>query len=193
MSIPTYYHRSIHQKDSMSLPREGSTVRLIGLKNPDLVGQEGKISGYTADNERVMIALSTGVVKVKPKQIEVIAGPSRRASGNNRSSMKGFRSSTKSNMRRGYSSRSSLGGDAATELVETLKSADAMFDLADTSGDGYVSKEEFEYYMKRHTNHSDEMIEDGKSIQRCYLQMSSYDTPMSTTKLLLSSHSQYSE
>ena len=39
-------------------------------------------------------------------------------------------------------------------------SADAMFDLADTSGDGLLSREEFMYYMQSHTDHTKAMIRD---------------------------------
>lgn len=35
-----------------------------------------------------------------------------------------------------------------------------MFDLADTSGDGLLSREEFLFYMKEHTNHTKKMIRD---------------------------------
>jgi len=39
-------------------------------------------------------------------------------------------------------------------------SADAMFDLADTSGDGLLSREEFMYYMQSNTDHTKAMIRD---------------------------------
>ena len=35
-----------------------------------------------------------------------------------------------------------------------LEEADRMFDMANTSGDEEITKEEFELYMKRHTNHN---------------------------------------
>ena len=35
-----------------------------------------------------------------------------------------------------------------------------MFDLADTSGDGVISQEEFVFYMKKHTSHDKKMIRD---------------------------------
>ena len=44
--------------------------------------------------------------------------------------------------------------------LSTIHSADAMFDLADTSGDGVISQEEFVFYMKKHTNHDKKMIRD---------------------------------
>ena len=45
------------------------------------------------------------------------------------------------------------------EMMDLLKSADAMFDLADTSGDGLLTFDEFEFYMRKHTDHDiDEII-----------------------------------
>ena len=59
------------------LPREGSKVQLVGLKNPSLNGQNGVITGYAQGGERVMISLvdtpTHQVVKVKPKQMEVLS------------------------------------------------------------------------------------------------------------------------
>lgn len=145
----------------MRPPKEGSLIRLIGLRNPSLNGAEGKVAGYTRDGERVMVALSGkdgGVVKVKPKQIELLESRRRGSNGHSRHRSMNRRSS----MRGSASARSNGGGsnDMGQELVETLKSADTMFELADTDGNGYLSFEEFEYYMKRHTNHSIEMIQD---------------------------------
>jgi Ca2+-binding EF-hand superfamily protein len=150
---------------TMRLPREGTTIRLVNLRNPSLNGAEGKIAGYTRDNERVMVALSGdgGVVKVKPKQIELLDDRKRRRSSANGHRHSGRRSmSRRSSMKRSNSGRSggSSGKDVQEQLVETLKSADAMFELADTDGSGFLSFEEFEYYMKRHTSHSIEMIQD---------------------------------
>ena len=62
---------------SFGLPKEGSKVRLVGLKNPDLNGKTGTITGYTKGGERVMVSVIDGphgLVKVKPKKIEVIEG-----------------------------------------------------------------------------------------------------------------------
>eukprot|EP00571_Detonula_confervacea_P001777 CAMPEP_0172315280 /NCGR_PEP_ID=MMETSP1058-20130122/24739_1 /TAXON_ID=83371 /ORGANISM="Detonula confervacea, Strain CCMP 353" /LENGTH=518 /DNA_ID=CAMNT_0013029335 /DNA_START=85 /DNA_END=1638 /DNA_ORIENTATION=+ len=180
------------------MPREGSKVRLIGLKNPGLNGKIGHINSYSPDGERVMISLidgPQGLVKVKPKQIEVIDGPQagggrpdlhkrnssrsqHRSSRDplNGSSMResrrvnGMRSSQQFNQ----SNSSGMGGrgrsadnfrdnashasNVSTEIMETLRSADAMFELADTSGDGVISQEEFEFYMKKHTDHDKAMI-----------------------------------
>jgi Ca2+-binding EF-hand superfamily protein len=45
------------------------------------------------------------------------------------------------------------------EMMDILRSADAMFDIADTSGDGLLTFEEFEFYMRKHTDHDiDEII-----------------------------------
>lgn len=173
-------------------PREGSKVRIIGLKNPDLNGKIGHINSYSRDGERVMVQLSDGrqgLVKVKPKQIEAVydaqAGGGRpglhqrntsmrSSSRDNRSRNNGggrrvsnergaqnFNSSAQSGMRssdnfRDNGSQASASGDG--DIMETLRSADAMFELADTSGDGAISQEEFEFYMKKHTNHDQAMI-----------------------------------
>ncbi|KAL7536061.1 hypothetical protein ACHAXR_006889 [Thalassiosira sp. AJA248-18] len=185
---------------SLGLPREGSKVRLIGLKNPDLNGKIGHISNYSADGERVMVSLINGpqgVVKVKPKQIEVLeeppvgganGGPRRRLarsqsarsarsasrdrrSGRPNNRLNGSqrnltqrnpsrmnRTSSADNYHENGSRTSSHASNISQEVMETLRSADAMFDLADTSGDGVISEQEFEYYMKKHTNHDIEMI-----------------------------------
>lgn len=182
------------------LPREGSKVRLVGLKNPNLIGKIGHITSYSRDGERVMITLidgPQGLVKVKPKQVEVMEesqsggggrpGLSRRNSsrrqmgggGGGRSRSNDFNGSNASGLSRsrnamGQSSRSmrreessdnfrdndnaSRVSNVSVEVMETLRSADAMFELADTSGDGMISQEEFEYYMKKHTNHDTKMI-----------------------------------
>jgi len=42
--------------------------------------------------------------------------------------------------------------------METLRSADDMFELTDTTGDGIISQDEFEFYMKKHTDHDTKMI-----------------------------------
>mmetsp|Transcript_29169 Transcript_29169/g.70374 ORF Transcript_29169/g.70374 Transcript_29169/m.70374 type:complete len:544 (+) Transcript_29169:258-1889(+) len=191
-------------------PREGSKVRLIGLKNPDLNGKIGHVANYSRDGERVMISIidgPQGLVKVKPKQIEVIEEPggggggrpgmqrghsSRRSvrrrsrddfndsrgknsrgmsrerdyngSRRNGSNSNGLRSSTmrrvgsEGNFRDNASQAASHSTHASVEVLETLRSADAMFELADTSGDGVVSQEEFEHYMKKHTDHDINMI-----------------------------------
>ena len=39
-------------------------------------------------------------------------------------------------------------------IMLALEEADRMFDMANTSGDEEITKEEFELYMKRHTNHN---------------------------------------
>lgn len=65
--------RSLRDRD---LPPVGTKVILVGLKNPKLNEQIGYIENYSRDNERVIVALEEGgpqsIVKVKPKQIEVI-------------------------------------------------------------------------------------------------------------------------
>ena len=169
-----------------SRPREGSRIRIIGLKNPDLNDKVGTISSYTLDGERVMVTLNDGtqrLVKVKPKQIELLADAddnrSRASNGGPRRGGLHRRSSRRSQDSRGrgrpranggmngrhnqsYVSGAGGGRSVATngsqEVMETLRSADAMFDLADTSGDGLISQDEFEYYMKKHTNHDINMI-----------------------------------
>ena len=58
------------------LPPVGTRVILVGLKNPNLNEQIGYIENYSRDYERVIVALEEGgpqsIVKVKPKQIEII-------------------------------------------------------------------------------------------------------------------------
>ena len=150
---------------------EGTEVRLVGLKNPDLNGKYGRVAAYIRDGERVMVKLQDGrVVKLKPKQIEEVEdgggggdggrGPPRR---DRRSSIQQMNNNSNHSMgKRPKSSGRSMmednNGEMDTELMDTLKSADAMFDIADTDGDGLLSAEEFEYYMKRHTNHDTQMI-----------------------------------
>ncbi|KAL7545700.1 hypothetical protein ACHAWF_009052, partial [Thalassiosira exigua] len=186
---------------------EGSKVRLVGLKNPDLNGQPGNVARYTPDGDRVMVALTDGpqkMVKVKPKQIELAEEQSR---GGGRGGRPGLQrnSSTRSNRdRRRSRSRDGLNGSSqrgmntnrpnharslrqslghnsqgsmrrigstdqfrdnashasnvSHEIMDTLRSADAMFELADTSGDGMISQDEFQYYMEKHTNHDEDMI-----------------------------------
>ena len=58
------------------LHKEGSKVRLGGLKNPDLNGKTGTIIGYTKGGDRVIISVDGphGLVKVKPKKIEILEG-----------------------------------------------------------------------------------------------------------------------
>jgi Ca2+-binding EF-hand superfamily protein len=160
-AFPTSHWFMSVSPTTMRLPREGSTIRLVGLRNPSLNGAKGKIAGYTRDNERVMVALldkEGGIVKVKPKQMELVDDRRRRSSNGNSRHHSRRNSMMKS---RSNSGRSSVSGNAIEqELLDTLKSADAMFDLADTDGNGYLTFEEFEYYMKRHTSHSTEMIQD---------------------------------
>jgi len=44
-------------------------------------------------------------------------------------------------------------------VLDILRSADGMFDVADTSGDGVLTFDEFEYYMRKHTDHDiDEIV-----------------------------------
>lgn len=182
---------------SLGLPPEGSSVRLIGLKNPDLNEKLGTITSYSRDGERVMVTLNDGplgLVKVKPKQVEVIeesAGDGRPGLNRGGSTRRNARSASRES-RNGANLRSSGVGNPVNgtvthfsqmnirrvgsadnvrdnashisnisqsdEILETLRSADSMFDLADTSGDGVISQEEFEYYMKKHTNHDKKMI-----------------------------------
>lgn len=50
-------------------------------------------------------------------------------------------------------------------MMDILRSADAMFDVADTSGDGVLTFDEFEFYMRKHTDHDiDEIIHCFESI-----------------------------
>jgi len=45
------------------------------------------------------------------------------------------------------------------DMMDILRSADGMFDVADTSGDGVLTFDEFEFYMRKHTDHDmDEII-----------------------------------
>lgn len=194
---------------------EGSRVRLIGLKNPDLNSKFGTITSYTRDGERVMVNLDEGrMVKVKPKQVEVVedagggrgrpgmqrgdsirSGKSGKSGNPNRRrtrdrDQENFNGSRGSNMNRqtrrdNNNSNNSMGHGAASmgrqardsfqdnasmnsddshhdEVMETLRSADAMFDVADTSKDGTISRDEFEYYMKKNTDH------DLKTIRECF-------------------------
>ena len=155
---------------------EGTEVRLVGLKNPDLIGKYGRIANYVRDGERVMVKLQEGkMVKLKPKQIEAVddggggggggRGPPPRQPRNSvqqsSRSMRSMNNGSNHSMNKmrqpsARSMNSDMTGDA--ELMEALKSADAMFDIADTDGDGLLSAEEFEYYMKRHTDHDTQMI-----------------------------------
>ena len=148
----------------------------MGLKNPDLIGKYGRIANYVRDGERVMVKLQEGkMVKLKPKQIEAVddggggggggRGPPPRQPRNSvqqsSRSMRSMNNGSNHSMNKmrqpsARSMNSDMTGDA--ELMETLKSADAMFDIADTDGDGLLSAEEFEYYMKRHTDHDTQMI-----------------------------------
>jgi len=176
------------------MPVEGSKVRLVGLKNPDLNEKIGHINNYSRGGERVMVALidgPQGLVKVKPKQVEVIEDPSGRGRpglDRKNSSRRNMRSTSRDNRNgshpggnlrgprqggRGHHNGSdfpekassnsvhdnaSLSSNMSQEIMETLRSADSMFDLADTSGDGVINQEEFEFYMKKHTNHDKQMI-----------------------------------
>jgi Ca2+-binding EF-hand superfamily protein len=140
---------------AMGLPAEGSIVKLVGVRNRSLVGAKGKIAGYTRDGDRVMVVLDDGeIIKIKPKQMEVVEHKRRRSStGRSRRHSVSRSNSDRSNAR-------SSGNDIEQELLDTLKSADSMFDLADTDGNGFLSFEEFSYYMERHTSHSTQMIQD---------------------------------
>eukprot|EP00580_Thalassiosira_gravida_P015655 CAMPEP_0201665448 /NCGR_PEP_ID=MMETSP0494-20130426/6592_1 /ASSEMBLY_ACC=CAM_ASM_000839 /TAXON_ID=420259 /ORGANISM="Thalassiosira gravida, Strain GMp14c1" /LENGTH=530 /DNA_ID=CAMNT_0048144405 /DNA_START=141 /DNA_END=1730 /DNA_ORIENTATION=+ len=179
------------------MPVEGSKVRLVGLKNPDLNEKIGHINNYSRGGERVMVALEgQGLVKVKPKQVEVIEDPSGRGRpglDRRNSSRRNMRSSSRDNGNgfqaggnfrgprqggRGQHNESdfsekdlrivpssnsvrdnaSQSSQASKEIMETLRSADSMFDLADTSGDGVINQEEFEFYMEKHTSHDRKMI-----------------------------------
>mmetsp|Transcript_32762 Transcript_32762/g.68663 ORF Transcript_32762/g.68663 Transcript_32762/m.68663 type:complete len:542 (-) Transcript_32762:170-1795(-) len=182
------------------MPPEGSKVRLVGLKNPDLNEKIGHINNYSRGGERVMVAIDgQGLVKVKPKQVEVIEDPSGRgrpglerknssrrnnrslsrengngslSGGNFRGSRQGERGgrghhngsvATEKELRVVPSSNSvrdnaSQSSHTSQEIMETLRSADTMFDLADTSGDGVINQEEFEFYMKKYTSHDRKMI-----------------------------------
>jgi len=135
------------------LPPVGTRVILVGLKNPNLNEQIGYIENYSRDYERVIVALEEGgpqsIVKVKPKQIEVIDEGSYnngRSSSNGRNNGGGGRpglnrgQSTRSRMMNG-SSRSmnnrsngsgmrrtssansfqTNGTDPQAELMETLR------------------------------------------------------------------------
>ena len=139
----------------MGLPAEGSIVKLVGVRNRSLVGAKGEIAGYTRDGDRVMVVLDDGeIIKIKPKQMEVVEHKRRRSStGRSRRHSVSRSNSDRSNAR-------SSGNDIEQELLDTLKSADSMFDLADTDGNGFLSFEEFSYYMERHTSHSTQMIQD---------------------------------
>jgi Ca2+-binding EF-hand superfamily protein len=134
-------------------PPKGSVVRLSGLKDPSINGSKGTILGYypgkTRKDDRLIVGLnnSNEMVKIKPAHMEMLQ-PARRH----------YRSSRRSSSRR--ASWSASHDDAAQELLDLLKTADALFELADQSGDGYVSQKEFELYMQRHTNHSPELIRD---------------------------------
>eukprot|EP00956_Cyclotella_meneghiniana_P016496 scaffold26061_cov23-Cyclotella_meneghiniana.AAC.1 len=142
---------------NITLPREGTAIRLTGIRNKSLNGAEGKIAGYTRNRDRVMVALLAdgGIVKVKPKQIETLKGHYKHSRHSSSS-----RELTRKHSRSQGSSSRTFKNDMGQELVDTLASADSMFELADTNGDGYLTFDEFEYYMRRHTNHSIEMIQD---------------------------------
>ena len=109
----------------------------------------GYYPGKTRKDDRLIVGLnnSNKMVKIKPAQMQMLQLARRH-----------YRSSRRSSSRR--ASRSASHDDAAQELLDLLKTADALFELADQSGDGYVSQKEFELYMQRHTNHSPELIRD---------------------------------
>lgn len=96
-----------------------------------------------------------GLVKVKPKQIELVQtlssslGPRSRSRGSRR--IQGSRSKISGNTH-------SSSDDGVEDLVGVLKAADEMFEIADTSGDGFISREEFEYYMMKKGGHTRETI-----------------------------------
>jgi len=65
------------------------------------------------------------------------------------------------NMSKG-SSTNSRNSNQNEEMIDILRSADAMFEIADTSGDGVLTFDEFEFYMRKHTDH------DIKEIIHCF-------------------------
>jgi len=150
---------------------EGTRVRLVGLKNPALLGKLGKINNYSPDGGRVMVLMeeSKKVVKVKPKQVEALEqappppGKSSRNRNGSRNDKNGLQ--TLAIGGRGGKSSSNRSVSTAEGVMETLRSADALFDHADKSGDGVVSQEEFVHYMKRNTDH------DVATIRECYLEI----------------------
>ena len=97
------------------------------------------------EDVRVIVGLvdSDDRIKIKPKQMEVVREVRRRSTSS-----------------RHLGTRPSKRLDVEKEIFETLKSADALFELADRSGDGFLSREECKHYMKRHTDRSSEIIED---------------------------------
>ena len=52
----------------------------------------------------------------------------------------------------------SLQGARQESMIDVSRDADALFDKADYDGNGTLSTREFELYLKRHTNHSDAVI-----------------------------------
>ena len=141
------YHDSYRSnRDDNDLPPVGSKVCLVGLRNQSLNECEGYIENYSRDGDRVIVALIEGpqdIVKVKPKQIEVIEegppqmGNDRRGGGGGRPGLtrghssrrnNGFNksSSSNNNMRRVgngnfNASSQSLVPDDSQELMETLR------------------------------------------------------------------------
>ena len=139
------YHDSYHSnRDDYDLPPVGSKVCLVGLRNQSLNECEGYIENYSRDGDRVIVALIEGpqdIVKVKPKQIEVIEeappqmGNDRRGGGGRPGLTRGHssrrnngfnKSSSSNNMRRVgngnfNASSQSLVPDDSQELMETLR------------------------------------------------------------------------
>ena len=57
--------------------------------------------------------------------------------------------------RRELKGKQGSSGGLEDELLKCSRDADLLFDRADISGEGEISKREFELYMKRNTKHSD--------------------------------------
>ena len=93
------------------LPPVGTRVILVGLKNPNLNEQIGYIENYSRDYERVIVALEEGgpqsIVKVKPKQIEVIDEGSYN-NGRNSSNGRNNGGAGRPGLNRGQSTRSRM-------------------------------------------------------------------------------------
>ncbi|EED91900.1 predicted protein [Thalassiosira pseudonana CCMP1335] len=145
----------------MRLPREGSRIRLVGLKNASLNGKVGLVAGYTQDEQRVMISFPgghTGIVKVKPKQMTLLQEALPRS--RRRFSSRNLRASMQTEASEVMDNKQDSQGSLDDQLLACSRDADMLFDKADVSGDGEISKREFEIYMKRHTKHPDSTIRD---------------------------------
>lgn len=125
------------------LPPIGTQVCLVGLKDPELNEQIGYIESYSRDGERILVALEDGpreIVKVKPKQIEVIEeappqisngrgggggrpGLARGSSSRNNNNFNGSsaRNLNRSMRRDSFRDNMSHATDQSTELMETLR------------------------------------------------------------------------